>query len=1311
LQQISTNNSCIPSEAYFGFEVDVASDEGAGEEGIEEGCTPELTYAMTLEDTFASRVEDVNDDQIGSEVAGADSLPSSWIPPQPKRLVSSARETHHLQSLGLKQILDDLSDRSMISEPQVYGRSQHYQFMNVWGATSDVYHRQLGTSSSDTRYASSVTRTSAFRDVFSIVEKKKKRSIKVLGCDLTKYAFIVRTTDEAIWPKPNEKTVVSVKTAAQMMTSRPMVDWLAADGLIPVVRMPNKDGGVVDVPFGPYFGDNNEQPQAIGTCFHAATIYRQFGMNLHKDHNTAWRSNCDTSSAIIVRMAEKNCLPLGLPTSRRKSPYAEMRRILNNEPREGFDLYRSGGNGSIKGLAPPGPNSKTAGEGAFLEHEQTINNSFNFALEVNCELGRPVVCFAAGDIFPKNMYDPTLARLHGNEEQTFYYGCCRVLALGEQPALSQREIVHIMEEYKTIYPNLDYANLRFLLKPHRLYRLVPLEYKTRVGGYRHVVIDNRDKRRPKFAVPNNASFQKAFGLLDDMSFDETTLFKKWYDDGEHYRFINSPFLAETNEPSRRRRKALKEIEWEVVESLGQTESPFRLLPPNNEKGTMQLSKFDTICQTLDENWQIVTVCSIASFSRMCQVNVDRSGHIGPLIDSDPLYHLPGNGSELTNYSDIFGSKRKHYMHGLGMEIQRSPLTHPVRTYDPNHLYLLQSSGGGQMRKTRNGITYINTHFFHCLDLLFQSFLVEVVRVPILMEWSLSEHEGDNTRLPLIADMESFLEFITRLREENDWRTTRPMLQTQYELHDAFKSSASFIRVFNFLPGNLAGWWRRALDAVDKYNSTAENRDVFHESVSSLAEMLSCDQALGNSGDKLPFFCQHVLSNVNELFDGWPLGKPLSAIMGFGGRFGASRIQGSLEEKKSLQEVLELISESLSTRTSKQLGLVGLQREDDGRVVVAANGRPVTCLDPEHWCCISMGFTERRPGCSRGIGLTYDVSSPHCHPIRTAIFSKEIAMLVLKSYQAQVDSGEWKLEAENVATTDPLGECQDACSELLGAVDSEKTNLSPKEAGTGDAKKRPPSPVLVTQTSPGVESNGINLMLGMIYGGLYGRPEDIATETSHTSQLRRDTARCVATELLFNRPVYTLDNREGESNRHKRHICMDMMRIELEHPLLKSIAGQIHQICLDHFWFVPAYWDEKGAGDMFFSTSIPRLGSLLKADGCIYLGLCVQMFSRLAQNKVELGAQFLVRLVLHSEVKEINLVSGSHTIPDALYRSKSLGNKDPKPEWKFGISYHQIRQTVGPSVNVDPKSVTSYLKELVGVGQNPESYAFIQLTKR
>jgi hypothetical protein len=173
-------------------------------------------------------------------------------------------------------------------------------------------------------------------------------------------------------------------------------------------------------------------------------------------------------------------------------------------------------------------------------------------------------------------------------------------------------------------------------------------------------------------------------------------------------------------------------------------------------------------------------------------------------------------------------------------------------------------------------------------------------------------------------MESLLEFIDCLREENGWRATQHILQTQYEIHDAFKSTSAFTRVLNFIAVNFDGWLHRTVDAVDRYNPTDDNRDIFNECVTSLAQLLSGDQALGNSGVKLPFFCQHVLSNVNELFEGWPLGKPKKAIMGFGGRFGASRIQGGLPEKKSLQDVLGLITEGMSKRTNKELGLVGLR---------------------------------------------------------------------------------------------------------------------------------------------------------------------------------------------------------------------------------------------------------------------------------------------------------------------------------------------------------------------------------------------------
>jgi hypothetical protein len=130
--------------------------------------------------------------------------------------------------------------------------------------------------------------------------------------------------------------------------------------------------------------------------------------------------------------------------------------------------------------------------------------------------------------------------------------------------------------------------------------------------------------------------------------------------------------------------------------LGITESPFRLVPPNNDIGTAELSEFDTVHQTVDENWLIVTVCSIASFLRMCEANVDSTRHIRPLMDSDPSYHIPGSGSDLSNYIGIFSSNKTKYMDGLGLEIHQSPLTHPVRTYDPNHIYLIESSGGSGM---------------------------------------------------------------------------------------------------------------------------------------------------------------------------------------------------------------------------------------------------------------------------------------------------------------------------------------------------------------------------------------------------------------------------------------------------------------------------------------------------------------------------------------------------------------------------------------------------------------------------------------
>ena len=96
----------------------------------------------------------------------------------------------------------------------------------------------------------------------------------------------------------------------------------------------------------------------------------------------------------------------------------------------------------------------------------------------------------------------------------------------------------------------------------------------------------------------------------------------------------------------------------------------------------------------------------------------------------------------------------------------------------------------------------------------------------------------------------------------------------------------------------------------------------------------------------------------------------------------------------------------------------------------------------------------------------------------------------------------------------------------------------------------------------------NLMLAMIFGNYGGTAEMIANAKEGTSQLRQDTARCVAAEIHGKKHVYTLDNREATDHpsRPGRHITQDLFKIDLDDPKMKVIKGRVSQICLDYFWF-------------------------------------------------------------------------------------------------------------------------------------------------
>ncbi len=170
----------------------------------------------------------------------------------------------------------------------------------------------------------------------------------------------------------------------------------------------------------------------------------------------------------------------------------------------------SGGNCALKGNAPPGSGARSAGEGAFFEHEQTVKNACNLALETVSEAGRPLAVFGAGTLFPSDHHDQALVKEIGALEQAFYFGTHTVRALGERPALTLEETQAIMTECVSICNELSSMNLRFLLFPHRACRHAPVEHSSGAGGYKPIQPEFSDYRRPLCHLPPTPPFQPPF---------------------------------------------------------------------------------------------------------------------------------------------------------------------------------------------------------------------------------------------------------------------------------------------------------------------------------------------------------------------------------------------------------------------------------------------------------------------------------------------------------------------------------------------------------------------------------------------------------------------------------------------------------------------------------------------------------------------------------------------------------------------------------------------------------------------------------
>ena len=214
--------------------------------------------------------------------------------------------------------------------------------------------------------------------------------------------YPVRTWDKEIWLKPNPKALSSKKTVAEMLTSGPVSLDLAVKGIIPVVVLPDPQARaqLVKVTFGPML-DDEHQPYPVGHLFKASDIYNHYRLNRKTGHSEAWATNIWMANAIIIRVVEKNGLPIDSDVLNSQSPIGEILRIRAGQKREGFEFHGSGGNPVINGATPANANSKGATssigarDGASFETSQSVTNKLNLVMEQICERGSPCLLYTS----------------------------------------------------------------------------------------------------------------------------------------------------------------------------------------------------------------------------------------------------------------------------------------------------------------------------------------------------------------------------------------------------------------------------------------------------------------------------------------------------------------------------------------------------------------------------------------------------------------------------------------------------------------------------------------------------------------------------------------------------------------------------------------------------------------------------------------------------------------------------------------------------------------------------------------------------
>jgi hypothetical protein len=101
------------------------------------------------------------------------------------------------------------------------------------------------------------------------------------------------------------------------------------------------------------------------------------------------------------------------------------------------------------------------------------------------------------------------------------------------------------------------------------------------------------------------------------------------------------------------------------------------------------------------------------------------------------------------------------------------------------------------------------------------------------------------------------------------------------VRDGFNRAQTLQRFLGYLGTELGPWLSRLGETITKLPSFHTD-DLFHYVNTWLTTFITSESSIGESSTKMPFHCQHMMMDFNEVVTEFPIGRSKCPAVGFGG---------------------------------------------------------------------------------------------------------------------------------------------------------------------------------------------------------------------------------------------------------------------------------------------------------------------------------------------------------------------------------------------------------------------------------------------